>query len=127
MKSQQKVLFVGMNPSAQEVKRQYSALGRLDKWAKEMGLDRYSFTNCSLTPGPFDPKSVTMERVIRGVGMFDRVVALGNVPSDLLRKAGVEHFKLPHPSYRNRKLNDPEYERRVVGECAEYINSFQKN
>ena len=39
-----------------------------------------------------------------------------------LSKIGVEHFKLPHPSGLNRKLNDKKYVNKVLKECYEYCN-----
>lgn len=54
----------------------------------------------------------------------DCVIALGNVPSETLTRLGIEHMKMPHPSPRNRLLNDPEYERRMLDECREYVRSY---
>lgn len=52
-----------------------------------------------------------------------KIVALGGFASKVLDKLGVEHFKLPHPSPRNRLLNDKEFERSELERCREYIES----
>lgn len=38
-----------------------------------------------------------------------KFIALGNKASDYLKDMHVDHFKLPHPSGRNRKLNNKKY------------------
>ena len=50
-----------------------------------------------------------------------KVVALGNKASARLTKMGIEHFKLPHPSGRNRKLNDPNFIDSELEKCNNYI------
>ena len=56
------------------------------------------------------------------LGPNDAVVALGNKASDHLKRLGVEHFKLPHPSGLCRKNNDKKYVDQVLKECQSYIN-----
>lgn len=51
-----------------------------------------------------------------------KVIALGGFASQVLHKLGVEHFKLPHPSGRNRLLNDRNYEAEQLKLCREYLN-----
>ena len=48
-------------------------------------------------------------------------VALGNVASKYLDLGGQPHFKLPHPSPRNRKLNNPAYVEAVLKDCKNYL------
>lgn len=54
------------------------------------------------------------------------VVALGNKASDRLTKMGIEHFKLPHPSGRNRKLNDPKFVDSELEKCKNYLRGKAK-
>lgn len=50
-----------------------------------------------------------------------KVVALGNEASKELLKFDVPHFVLPHPSPRNRKLNDKKFEKTSLELCSKYI------
>ncbi len=47
------------------------------------------------------------------------IVALGNNASKRLSKA--PHFKLPHPSGRNRQINDKIFISNKLKECKKYI------
>ena len=48
-------------------------------------------------------------------------VALGNNASERLSDMDIEHFKLPHPSPRNRKLNDQKFIDSELEKCYRYI------
>lgn len=52
----------------------------------------------------------------------DKVIALGDKASKYLTQIGCEHFKLPHPSGRNLKLNDEKLVRNVLKQCKEFIH-----
>lgn len=51
----------------------------------------------------------------------DKVICLGNKSSDLLGKHGVHHYKLPHPSGLNRKLNDGKWLDKQLRECKKWL------
>lgn len=51
-----------------------------------------------------------------------RVVALGQKAATYLTKVGVtDYFLLPHPSARNRLLNDPDFVKMKLDNCKRYI------
>lgn len=50
------------------------------------------------------------------------IIALGNNASKFCK--GYEHFKLPHPSSRNRLLNDKEFVKKKLKECKKYIEEL---
>lgn len=52
-----------------------------------------------------------------------KFIALGDVAANRLTNAGVSHFKLPHPSGRNRIVNDQKYIKQQLQLCKEWINS----
>jgi len=54
---------------------------------------------------------------------YDKVISLGGFPSKALKKIGVDHFVMPHPSGLNRKLNDPAYEKQALQECKDYLEN----
>lgn len=53
-----------------------------------------------------------------------KIVALGKTAAFALTKLGVEFYEMPHPSGRNRLLNDPEYVSAKVKGLTEYCNSI---
>lgn len=48
-------------------------------------------------------------------------IALGNDAAKRLGEKKIPYFKLPHPSPRNRKLNDKEYVAKILEECHNYL------
>ena len=113
------VIFVGMNPSAKPP-RKGSTRNRLHDWATELGVD-YDFMNVINKSGPVNKSMVDHNALTFSVKEYRRVIALGNFVSDALKKSGIEHFKLPHPSPRNRMLNDPKKISQILQECAKYL------
>lgn len=53
----------------------------------------------------------------------DTTVALGNNASKRLTQLGIKHFKLPHPSSRNRQINDKAFIEKKLQECREWLKS----
>jgi hypothetical protein len=51
-----------------------------------------------------------------------KVVALGVEAKKYLLAAGIEEFYcLPHPSSRNRLLNDEDFVKKTLSQCRDYI------
>ena len=121
-----KVLFLGMCPSAKfydPIKGNPSA-NRLDSWLDHLDVrGEYAFHNIieHHIPNP-TIHNVNLERIVGYSQCFEKVIALGNFVSGILDKLGIEHFKMPHPSPRNRKFNDPEFESKILKECERYLN-----
>ena len=120
-----KVLVVGMNPSnilENKKVRKNSTLDRLNKWMDRWNISNYSFINT--TEKRFDAISqhdVDPNRLIEAAYGYEKVIALGGFASDSLTKAQINHFKMPHPSPRNRLLNDSNYEWEQIEKCAKYL------
>lgn len=51
-----------------------------------------------------------------------KFVALGNTASMVLQTMGTKHYKLLHPSGRNRMLNFKELVAKKLNDCKEFIN-----
>lgn len=49
------------------------------------------------------------------------VIALGEKASRYLKLRSIPHFKLPHPSGRNRQINDKSFISERLAECKKYI------
>ncbi|CAB5221458.1 hypothetical protein UFOVP247_170 [uncultured Caudovirales phage] len=117
------MLIVGINPSSSKSVKPCITLKRLYRWADTLSIQFFSFVNCIGRPGAYTHKDVDYELLLTCVNGYDKVIALGGFPSKTLNRLGVEHFVLPHPSGLNRKLNDLEYEKRVLEECSDYLKT----
>lgn len=61
-------------------------------------------------------------KILMDVGLYNpKIIALGNKASERLNKMQVSHFKLPHPSGRNRQINDKAYIVNKLDECKKYL------
>lgn len=117
-----RVLVVGMNPSIRSSKKSSPTLKKLNELMTDCGIHHYSFIN---TPDETD--TVVKAQIDRAClkafsKSYDKVIALGNFASEVLNTISVPHFKLPHPSPRNRLLNHKLFEVRVVNGCREYVH-----
>lgn len=118
------MIVVGMNPSNRPTKSKVyknSTFDRLNKWMDVLNVQHFSFINLldhskdnpTIKDVDFNSLGVTKE--------YDKVIALGGLASTALNKIGVDHFKLPHPSPRNRLLNDKTFEKKILKDCKEYL------
>ena len=116
-----KILIVGQNPSAQKP-RKNSTFDRLDQWCKEMKVNDFDFINCIDSVGDYKKLNINKTNIVNSTRNRKKIIALGNFSSETLTKLGIDHFKMPHPSPRNRKLNDKEFEKKMINECKSYLN-----
>jgi hypothetical protein len=119
-----KIIFVGMNPSKVAVSRSKgSAYKRFHLWLNELDICYTSFTN--LSPDPhWNFKFDTFDHnfLCTSLEGYDKIIAWGSLVSNYLNRLGYHnHFILPHPSPRNRKLNDHKYVHHTLNLCKEYI------
>lgn len=119
------ILFVGDRPSKRMKPgaRPFEGAGceqRLLTWMRRLGLveGQYTLLNQS------DVYELTGWLVIAILRKYP-AIALGNVASEQLRKQLQPHFKLPHPSGRNRQINDKAFIEQRLTECLKYIQSFR--
>lgn len=118
-----KVLIVGDRPSPRmrvgakpfEGARSES---KLKKWIETLSITHYSIINQVGTP---------LAHFIRAYNEGAVCIALGNNASQALSKANIKHFKLPHPSGRNRLLNDKDFIDKKLKECASWMREQEKD
>lgn len=116
------ILFVGdkpskkMKPDAQPFEGA-ACEKRLMEWIKFLNVDDYKFMNSY---------NWFMNETTYGGGFryFNTFIALGNEASKILTKDGISHFKLPHPSGRNRQVNDKELIAKKLAECKAWLNGI---
>ncbi len=121
------IYFVADQPSNKNLSPSVPLVGTdsyktLLKWLGEMDIDITRVRFYNQADGPFDNamSRATLNQAIK-LGQI-RVVALGQKASQYLGKVGVEeYFVLPHPSGKNRLLNDKDYINNKLGSCRTYI------
>jgi hypothetical protein len=97
------------------------------RWMFTMGVDvPYVFLNVSnsVTPNnrPLKKSEYELVRLKNDLRFCSKFLALGNTASDALTRLHVSHFKLPHPSPKNRKLNDHSQVVKLLAECKVYLD-----
>ena len=117
-----KVIMVGINPSRGPFRKGCSQY-KMNIWMKYFGFHFYSFSNVIPIVGEYKVKNVDIEFVQNFTHGYDKVIALGGFVSTVLKKAGVDHFTMPHPSPLNRNLNSREYEEDRLKECKEWLEA----
>lgn len=91
-------------------------------WIGIMNLDITRMRLYNQSDSPFD-NLFTLTTLNKAV-MLDqiKIIALGTKAKDYLLKIGIEEFfVLPHPSPKNRALNDKDMIREKLGACERYV------
>jgi len=116
-----KILVVGMNPSSRRRVYRNSTFDRLHRWFDAAGIRHYSFMN-TFDEVDLNPRisKVDSDR-FKDIDDSYVVLALGTFVSSVLKKFGVDHHSLPHPSPRNHKFNDPNTETDVIKRLKEIV------
>lgn len=114
-----KVVFVGDEASATNVSPDIAFVGArcfdtVVNWIKTINPDYYVCLNSDTISQLSDVKR------LQKAGFS--IIALGNKASERLHKLNIPHFKLPHPSGLNRKLNDKENLKLDFQRAINYIN-----
>lgn len=118
-----KVLVIGMNPSTKPTLKgkPNATFKKLESWMSQVGVQHFSFCNTFDTPCEAKFDKVDKWRLIELSTHSDKVIALGGFVSMTLNKLGIDHFKMPHPSPRNRLLNDKDYEKNMIKQCRKFL------
>lgn len=90
-----------------------------------MGVTQYTFVNVSSQVTPGNRPLKKSEYDLFNLSIFasgpNKIVALGATASDALERIGRAHFRLPHPSPRNRVLNDEKHVASLLKACMCYL------
>ena len=117
-----KLLVVGMNPSNKPTKQKPSAtFKKLESWMDQLGVRYFSFINTFDEMGQAKLAKADLTRLCTVAKDYDKIIALGGFVSTALNKCDVTHFKMPHPSPRNRLLNDKSFETYMIKQCRRYL------
>lgn len=120
-----KVLIVGQNPgnNAKAANYRNHTIDRLNQWCDELAIVHYGFVNAVTHKGECKIKDVDFDRLQECVNDHDIVIALGAFASKCLEVINKAHFRLPHPSPRNRLMNDKEFIKNTLAECKEFLEN----
>lgn len=126
MQNQLTILFIGSNPSQKATSTEAftadTASGRIIRtWIEGVEgnivfdniVPQVTENNRPLNSDEMAQASASLLERIKGINP-DRIVALGKNASKVLSKLKLDFFEMPHPSGRNRKLNDKEYVQKQV-------------
>jgi uracil-DNA glycosylase len=128
------ILFVGSNPSQRSVcSEAFHGSTRssqiLMSWCKDIECKKV-FTNVvkqktennrPLTQAEINQSLDSLMADIL-IAQCDKIVALGKTATKALTLLGVDFYEMPHPSGRNRKLNDPKYVEEKVKGLVEFVS-----
>lgn len=125
------VYFIADKPTKENLSPKIPLVGTksyrtLLGWCGEMNVDVSRVRMFNQSDKPFNGiGNVSSLNQATELGHI-RVVALGNKAFNYLLKVGVnEFFVLPHPSGRNRQLNNKKFVQEKLDQCRDYIYGEQ--
>src|SRR5690348_1824720 len=118
------ILFVGDQPSSKNIDPNVAFIGTmshkvLNQWIEILKVNKATLENSYSQP--------CQDKIKLHYKRGDIVIALGNKASSVLDELKIEHFKLPHPSPRNRKLNNKDFIMKQLDLCTKYIVSKEES
>lgn len=121
-----RVIFVGDTFSSKNLDKNVAFLGTksyyvLKQWIKILEIEEYTLVNSDHFSFPMLVNS-WLYNEIDGYYMPE-VIALGKKAEKQLKKLGSDYFILPHPSPKNRKLNDKEFIKKELEKCKKWLNN----
>ena len=130
------IMFVGLAPSSKNEDPRVPFKGtksgeRLKRWINTCGVRSYALYNLFLEVLPRGPLlKEELQRAgskLRDKAQYaDGVVALGQEASRALKLAGIGHYRMPHPSGRNRLFNNKAYEPMVVAKLKTWVENLNE-
>lgn len=121
------IIVVGSNPGH---KNMGHSMRNLYRWLDYLNVEVVSFTNVSLfktfNNRVLHKNQYELDRLDDEVSSYNKIVALGNTASKALELINKDHFKLPHPSPRNRQLNNLQFINCKLDSCLKYIKGISK-
>lgn len=126
-----KVLIVGQNPSRMNFDPEVPFVGTksyktLLDWISYLNIKDFDTVNvCEeyTIPTSFKALMNQTQHLISYIGKYNptHVIALGSVAHKVLDELGINHYTLPHPSPRNRALNNKDLINQKLDRCKNYL------
>jgi len=132
------IMFVGSNPSTASPDNSPFHKGTksrqtIDGWFKGADFNYHcAFANIinykkqdnkKLTKSEINKNLPKISKRFKNLGRNKLLIAVGNDAQMTLQAAGVEHFKMPHPSGLNRFWNDKEAGEAKIQEMLEWLKT----
>ncbi len=117
------VIILGMSPSTKIKGFKNGTFDRLQKWCDQVELKSFDFHNVipDIANGnTFD--QVNAEKLLQKIQGKTKIIALGGFVSRVCHKYNISHYKIDHPSPRNRNFNNPDYEVQMLENLRKYLN-----
>lgn len=122
------IVFVGDRPGKKNIDPSIPFVGtqsyrRLLEWVWKMDLSINDVKILNQTGLEYNYVTGAVFDNLNFLGRSSEIkfVALGNNASDKLEEIGLNHWMLPHPSGRNRKLNDKKWLNKELKECGVWL------
>lgn len=127
------ILFIGPCPRTKNTDPNIPFAGTksanvIMDWIYYMNLYQYNlmFINVS---NRINSKDFTVDEILtlhhitlpHTIRLSYNIIAFGDQVSNVLKFDKIEHFKLPHPSGRNRQLNDQKFINNRLDLCKQYL------
>jgi len=121
-KSHPDFLVVGLSPSTKTKPFKNGTFARLLLWFAIVNLPEWDFCNVISEVNSTNIKLCDETKIRIKCANRKKIIALGNVVSRVLTKYKIPHYKIDHPSPRNRKLNDKKYELEMLNKLKVYLD-----
>jgi len=122
------VIILGQCPSTKTEPFSNGTFARLKRWCDTVNLTEWDFHNVIPNKiNSYDMKDVDIFALHDAVYNKKVVIALGGFVSKVCSKYKIDHYKIDHPSPRNRSLNDPQYEKQMLKKLKAYLNEYRNN
>jgi hypothetical protein len=109
-KSSDEVIILGQCPSSKTTPFKNGTFARLQNWMDIVGLYQWSFHNVIPNKiNSYKMSDVDVDALLTKTN-GKVVIALGGFVSKVCNKYDIPHYKIDHPSPRNRNLNSKQYE-----------------
>ena len=115
-------LVVGLSPSSKKKLFKNGTFARLLTWFNAVNMPAWDFFNIITVDNSTDISLCDENRIKTKCENRKKIIALGGTVSRVLTKYKIDHYKIDHPSPRNRNLNDKEYEKQMLIKLKEYIH-----
>lgn len=123
--SSEDVIILGQCPSTKTQPFTNGTFARLKKWTDAVDLREWDFHNVIPNKiNSYDMKDVDVDALLAAVQGKKTIIALGGFVSRVCAKYHITHYKIDHPSPRNRNLNDPDYEKQMLEQLKRHLNGY---
>ena len=115
------VVVLGQCPSSKVTPTKNGTFARLNNWMTIVGLYKWSFHNVIPNKiNSYKMSDVDVDALMKATD-GKLVIALGGFVSKVCDKHNIAHYKLDHPSPRNRNLNSKEYEIAMLSRLSKFL------